>query len=470
MSTNEQAEKDKGGGGFRPADNRVICLIYDEAGMPGETSTLSDVLQTNGFVNVFGIPLGDACWRGMAGMESDKFDSLCSRMVGMILDGWEKKYGARAFDDGTMLVLFSLGDVGPVVAGAAKKLAPWTSLICVDSPTGVVNLHHLRGYTRIRIGDLSAEEAAREKGMLPKRNVTMVMEETEKKPGSRWKRLITIKGVLFFIMDRISEYCGPEAGDIPAPELAAYYDELGLTFGCRENREPSLKAFQTAIEKKPGDAKYLYHAGMAHDALGNVGEAIRLWEESARTDPAFADPLYNLGVIRAKEERWEQALECFRKAAELKPDFAKCQFNLGYAYSEFKQYEPARRALLEAVRLEPTWAEAWYKLSMMHGSLKDFEKAIEAARKAVSLAPGHAEAHTYLGMTLGETGHLPESVKAFSEALRIKPGHAMAHYGLGVSRFLMKDFSGAEEEHRILLKMNPTLAQRMERLMGGKKE
>jgi tetratricopeptide (TPR) repeat protein len=120
--------------------------------------------------------------------------------------------------------------------------------------------------------------------------------------------------------------------------------------------------------------------------------------------------------------------------------------------------------------LEPTWAEAWYKLSMMHGSLKDFEKAIEAARKAVSLAPGHAEAHTYLGMTLGETGHLPESVKAFSEALRIKPGHAMAHYGLGVSRFLMKDFSGAEEEHRILLKMNPTLAQRMERLMGGKKE
>jgi len=104
---------------------------------------------------------------------------------------------------------------------------------------------------------------------------------------------------------------------------------IGMIHLCRENYQEALEYFDKAVESRkkclpsdhPDIAVSLQRKGMAHFALGSMGEALRCFEASLATctpvDNTRAKILNNVGVARYQIEDYAQALKAFTSALEI---------------------------------------------------------------------------------------------------------------------------------------------------------
>ena len=89
---------------------------------------------------------------------------------------------------------------------------------------------------------------------------------------------------------------------------------------------------------------------------------------------------------------------------------------------------------------------------------KRFPEATAAFRQAVKARPDFAEAHSNLGYSLRNSGRVDEAIAAYQEAIRLKPDLAEAYEYLGCAYLMQGDRQAAQEQHRILQRLNPKLA------------
>jgi len=93
----------------------------------------------------------------------------------------------------------------------------------------------------------------------------------------------------------------------------------------------------------------------------------------------------------------------------------------------------------------------------------EYLQAAEAYRQAIREQPGLEAAHlglkrAYAGLTFGQ--QLSEAHRLLGH---LAPNDAVGHYGLGLLYVQKRDLGYAEDEYRILQKLDPALAQRLYR-------
>lgn len=176
--------------------NTIIALVCGEVEMPKEVNVLSDILKNNGFRNVIIM--------GMPDNNSKTPEQKGARLCQVIKQAFQDVQKNGFLSKNARIIYVAMGDIGPAMAAAALQNPQSSYLIAIDAKIGAVDLHAIQGYARLVVGEPTALD--NDKRLMPNRNVVMVMVETKDTGVPIYKRVISSKETIGFVLDRIFEY------------------------------------------------------------------------------------------------------------------------------------------------------------------------------------------------------------------------------------------------------------------------
>jgi predicted O-linked N-acetylglucosamine transferase (SPINDLY family) len=209
-------------------------------------------------------------------------------------------------------------------------------------------------------------------------------------------------------------------------------------------------AYETILERLPGDYQALHNLGIIRYRAGRTGDAESLFRRAALANPDAPEVHNSLGLVLKQQGRLAEAVPAFQKAVALNPAAAEAAANCGYllaalgrideAMASFRQVpaestiratamtglgqvlrragrlDEAEAALTEAVALKPEGAEAWFELGLLYSAKADWARAEASYRRALALKPDSAEAGNNLAQILERLGRPGEAFEVLEHA------------------------------------------------------
>jgi Tfp pilus assembly protein PilF len=173
---------------------------------------------------------------------------------------------------------------------------------------------------------------------------------------------------------------------------------LGRAYYTRSRIAEARKAFVTALELDPRDAKAENNLGLILEseaqpeaAMDAYRKAIAWQEQSLRPSE---QPYLNLGSLLMEQSRVGEAIPLLQKAVEFAPGNALCRRKLGTAYLRLGKLTDAQRDLERAVQLAPDDPAAHFQLGKLYKEMKaldrakaEFDRTAELQSRAASTKP-----------------------------------------------------------------------------------
>jgi Flp pilus assembly protein TadD len=128
----------------------------------------------------------------------------------------------------------------------------------------------------------------------------------------------------------------------------------------------------------------------------------------------------------------ESAKRDFLKVLQLAPDNVPTTINLGLVEYRQKNYPEAERLLVRAVRMQPETGLGWLILGVIEYDQDKLDAALAALAQAALWEPKNAMVHHYLGVTVGKKGWYSGAEDEMRKAIELQPNYAEAHFNLAV--------------------------------------
>lgn len=275
----------------------------------------------------------------------------------------------------------------------------------------------------------------------------------------------------------------------------AWFD-LGVAYYNKGQYEKAIDAFEKAISNNNDRTEELKRIN--DESYANVAEAYR---QNGKLDLAISK--YRIAVARvtdspelfttygfalAERGLWKPAIESFQKAASLDGDVASATTNLGWAHYKSAEYfrgrnmkadmerelDTARTILEKAVAQYPkndrsfreNLAAAEFYLGSVLNQLNDHDQAIAVLKDANDLSGEKwAEAVNELGIAYRNKKSYKDAIKQFKRAVDIQKEWADAWYNLAEAEFQNGDEKEARKIQDRLKRLDPRLAERLERVI-----
>ncbi|HKQ72467.1 MAG TPA: tetratricopeptide repeat protein [Blastocatellia bacterium] len=207
-------------------------------------------------------------------------------------------------------------------------------------------------------------------------------------------------------------------------------------------------------------------AGIAIDLQLTEG-ALQALKRAIELRPAEPSYYFLSGVARLEKPDLDEAENAFRQVLNLRPDHAEGQLYLGYILLKQKRLTEARERLemslqKQAGAPEPFHHLGFYYLGLIAQDQNENEKAENLFGKAIRLAPSFAHAHIALGSTYLRMKNYPAARQALETGVKLAPGDSKAHYNLALLYSRLNDPERAQEEMRIVERLNKKNGQALE--------
>lgn len=250
------------------------------------------------------------------------------------------------------------------------------------------------------------------------------------------------------------------------PEVARAEQSLAAGKGAE-----AKKALLAETAAHPDDARAFYDLGMAHEALGEVKEAMHAYAKASELAPRFPEPLNNLGVILRASGNVEKALPLFERAVRADPNFIAAEVNLALARTDTGDIAGAKAAYARAVELSPddamvraNYGQVLLEAGDTEGARSEFRRVLTDMSTFVVDAPQPTDdrAATYqtIGNGLRRAGDAEGAVQAMESAIAAREHgptpallaeYSLAQRGAG-------DREGAEKSLRSALTLDEKYA------------
>jgi tetratricopeptide (TPR) repeat protein len=217
--------------------------------------------------------------------------------------------------------------------------------------------------------------------------------------------------------------------------------------------------------------KQLLVLGREHYAKRELDKAEQLLRMVLEEEDRYADVHDMLGVIAHSRGNFLVAERHFERALELNPSYTEAALNLAVTYNDRGKYEKAREVYSRIKVGQPGTAGgldpfARGKIANMHADLAQAyhdaglaREAIAEYEKATVLCPQFADLQTKLGAILRETNDLTGARTRYEAALHSKPTYVPALLQLGVTLLSLGDPSGAEDNWKQVIAIEPENSQ-----------
>jgi tetratricopeptide (TPR) repeat protein len=209
------------------------------------------------------------------------------------------------------------------------------------------------------------------------------------------------------------------------PGGAAEY--LGGMWLRRSKFDRALEAFGQLVGLRPHDARARVGRGMAHEALGDFGQAVADYSEAIRLEGGGAGAYALRGRAHQRQGRTDNALADFGRHLHLHPDDTMAYLARSTLHKQRGQWPEVLADLTAAHAAAPEHplvgnSLAWYLATCPEDALRDGRRAVELARRACR-ATGwtNPQCLDTLAAACAETGAFDEAVRWQTEALAASP-------------------------------------------------
>lgn len=197
-----------------------------------------------------------------------------------------------------------------------------------------------------------------------------------------------------------------------------------------------------------------------------------------------ATSYYTKGLAFLASGRYAEAVAAFREATLRDPNDAAAYAKLGVAYAAMQQYQDAVVVLKMAIRIKPEMvdAEAYYQLGNSYLSLGKNSQALETYKQAMYIkraekadpelgnvpkAPSFADLHYSTGLAYYNLSRFSGAIEELKHAVELNPEMAQAYYGLGLSQIANGDRKNAEKQEKILETLSPAYAAKLAKVLAS---
>ena len=253
--------------------------------------------------------------------------------------------------------------------------------------------------------------------------------------------------------------------------------ELSGVFTRLRRSRSAMKWARIAYELNPIYAPSINRIGWAYLNAGEKNLAIRWFKEATDHNPH--DPQLWLDLANAYDvcENSSARFRVLKTAAKIFPQDPKVVNTVGRAYVDqasidrrhYDKYggcydrKYLRVALpwyRRAADLDTRNADRWHNLGWALCELGSSE-AIGVLKKAVKLEPRNHHHHYWLASALDDAGRRGEAIHEYKRAIFLKPDDEYARSSLGLIYADAGDFESANEQYRVLLKIDRSTAARL---------
>lgn len=241
------------------------------------------------------------------------------------------------------------------------------------------------------------------------------------------------------------------------PSIPGYFyfirGERNLSHGRYES---ALADYERSVSFDPKFARAYIEMGTSYLQLKKHAEAEAAFKQAMSIDNDSCASC-GLGMVYSELRRYEEADKAFKKAISLSPNDVCAFEQSGRMYYYQGKYQKAIEVFKQASTLQPR-ATTYHFLGNAYAFRQRFDEALNAYRQAVQLAPDYEPAYPDLGAAYYRLQRHKEAAAAFEQAIRLKGDDANAYLGLGMAQLALGNKTGAQEQYRILQKLNPQSA------------
>ena len=223
----------------------------------------------------------------------------------------------------------------------------------------------------------------------------------------------------------------------PRPD---YLASLGAALSQQGRHEEALKAFDKAVQLKPGDATLWKQLGDALLQLQRYDHALLSFQHVLKLDPSDQDAAYKSGVLLHDAGRFEEATAVLNLCDELRPNHAPTLQARVRALLSLRKYEQALSDNLRADALVPDNADTLNNIGACLQALGREEEALGWFDRALEHLPNAIE-------ILNNKANLLQQLQRFEEALALyddirarRLNNATTDWNLALLQMLLGDF------------------------------
>ena len=227
----------------------------------------------------------------------------------------------------------------------------------------------------------------------------------------------------------------------------------------------NVALLQAAAAADPKDPKPQLLLAEHFVALGALATALQSVDRALAIDSTGIDAYHKKTAVLALLGRFPEAEAAARKSVSIDPRDAIGWANLGDALMQQGKTSEAIVACRRAVALDSTVADNWYNLGVALSGETDLTEAIAAYRRGLAINPRHAQAINNLGALLATSGKLEEARDAYKRAVELTPQSVECHMNLALAYLRLGDKASAEEERKVIQRLDPEAANRLPELL-----
>jgi tetratricopeptide (TPR) repeat protein len=246
-----------------------------------------------------------------------------------------------------------------------------------------------------------------------------------------------------------------EVNKIEKETSSAVLFELAESYLRAGKYQESLGAIDKAIHIKAENEGYLRFKAGVLSAMGRGQEAIDVYKVLiVKADGSDEEAFLLLSGLYLQVGNTEGALQTLEGLVKKNPKSVPARYYLAKLFASLKEFDKSEAAYLEVLNLqkaEPVQME-YVKVLVLN---KKTEKAIEVCREIIKGNPTNAKAREMLGELLLGTKKVDEAIEVFRDAESNEIDPVKMKLRVAVLKLQIRDFSGAENELRLLLAESP---------------
>jgi Tfp pilus assembly protein PilF len=221
---------------------------------------------------------------------------------------------------------------------------------------------------------------------------------------------------------------------------------------------PGAKAaLEAALVKQPDRAEAHSYLAAALEQLGDGAGAEAHYKVALSRKPDLVHSLSNLSAFYLDATRFQDCVALLDKPEVLKVGSPELYFNLGLARAGLKDTKGAEAAFRVAISRAPTQVNYRIALAQALGDGGRVPEAASELRAARAQAKNDVAALRLIGATFRELRAAGECVTSFDGLIALKDD-GLSRLERGLCKFANKDSSGAAEDLKRALDIDPKLA------------
>jgi tetratricopeptide (TPR) repeat protein len=251
-------------------------------------------------------------------------------------------------------------------------------------------------------------------------------------------------------------------------QRADAYGEFGRVLHAYGYTREAADCYRHATSNQPEDPRWWHLLGCAHEASGELAEAVTAFRQAKRWGD-FSATRVRLGNALTQLNQRAEARRIFDDLLAVNPKLAAAHAGVGTLALEDRDFKTAVEHLSQALKLAPAANRLHYSLALAYRGTGDLERARQhlQLRGVIGLRPDDplmdelpqlirgAQVHLLRGKVALAAGAVKDAIREYRQAIEADPDSIVARVNLAVALVKTQAHDEAIEQLTSVLKSDP---------------